>query len=152
MEGAHLVFASLDPLRGKGVEVGRIECPDCWNSWNISPDGSSLALVTDTGQINVFSIRSRRWHQITLEPRWKVLQYVAWGADGKSLYATCWSADSFDLIHVTLTGKVTPVFHNGHRLWMANLAPSPDGKYLAFEAGTSDSNVWLLENGGSDNK
>ncbi len=153
-EGQQVVFASLDPLRGKGLEVGRIECADhdCLNSWNISPDGSNLALVTDNGPIKILSVRSRRLHEITLPPRWKILQFVAWAADGKSLYATCWSPDSFDLIHVSLTGNVTPVFHNGHRLWLANLVPSPDGKYLAFEAGTSDSNVWLLENGSSDSK
>jgi DNA-binding winged helix-turn-helix (wHTH) protein/Tol biopolymer transport system component len=146
MDGANLVFASLDPLRGKGLEVGRIACPDCLNSWNISPDGSSLAVVKDTGRINVFSVSGRRWHQITLEPRWKILQFVAWAADGQSLFTTCWSPDSFDLIHVTLTGKVTPVLHDGHRQWLGNIVPSPDGKYLAFEAGTSDSNVWLIEN------
>jgi hypothetical protein len=53
--------------------------------------------------------------------------------------------DSFDLLHVTLDRKVNPLVRNRHRQWMANPLPSPDGKYLAFQAQTWDSNVWMLE-------
>jgi hypothetical protein len=53
--------------------------------------------------------------------------------------------DSFDLLHVTLAGKVKLLVRNRHRQWMVNPLPSPDGKYLAFQAQTWDSNVWMLE-------
>jgi len=35
---------------------------------------------------------------------------------------------------------------NGHRQWLENPLPSPDGKYLAFQGQTWDSNVWLIDN------
>jgi hypothetical protein len=50
------------------------------------------------------------------------------------------------LLHVTLAGKVQPLLRNGHRQWMISPLPSPDGKWLAFQAQTYDSNVWLLGN------
>ena len=54
--------------------------------------------------------------------------------------------DSFNLVCTTCAGKVKPLLRNGHRQWMINPLPSPDGKYLAFQAQTWDSNVWMLEN------
>jgi Tol biopolymer transport system component len=73
------------------------------------------------------------------------LQSITWAADGKGFLATSWTPDSFNLLHVTLAGKVNPLLRNGHRQWMVNPLPSPDGKYLAFRAQTFDRNVWLLE-------
>jgi serine/threonine protein kinase len=40
---------------------------------------------------------------------------------------------------------VKPLIRNGHRQAMGNPLPSPDGKYLAFQAQTWDSKVWMLE-------
>jgi hypothetical protein len=59
---------------------------------------------------------------------------------------TSWLPDSFNLLHVTLSGKVKPLLRNGRGQWMQNPLPSPDGRYLAFNAETWDSNVWMLEN------
>jgi Tol biopolymer transport system component len=53
--------------------------------------------------------------------------------------------ESFNLIHVALSGKVRLLLSNPQRQWMIRPRPSPDGKYLAFQAQTNDSNVWLLE-------
>jgi hypothetical protein len=36
--------------------------------------------------------------------------------------------------------------HKGRAEYLHNLMPSPDGKYLAFEGGTWDSNAWMIEN------
>jgi Tol biopolymer transport system component len=50
------------------------------------------------------------------------------------------------LVHVTLSGKVKRLLKSAHRQWMNRPRPSPDGKYLAFQALTVESNIWLLEN------
>ena len=73
-------------------------------------------------------------------------QSVAWAADGKGFFLTTWLPQSFNLVHVTLSGKVQLLLSNAHRQWMTRPRPSPDGKYLAFQAQTFDTNVWLLEN------
>jgi Tol biopolymer transport system component len=150
-EGTDLVFYQLDAVRGKGAELGRAKATD-WNGWGVSPDGSRLALGTDKGRIEVLSIGDRTWREIAVEPGWERLQTVAWTSDGRSFYATCWLPDSFALIHVTQAGKVTSLLHYGHRQFLGYPLPSPNGKYLAFQAETWDSNVWLMENAGLERK
>ena len=58
---------------------------------------------------------------------------------------TSWLPGSFNLLYVTLAGQIKLLLSNGHRQWMIRPLPSPDGKYLAFQAQTQDSNVWMLE-------
>ena len=43
------------------------------------------------------------------------------------------------------SGKVEPLIRTGYRQGIGKLLPSPDGKYLAYQGGTTDSNVWMLE-------
>jgi Tol biopolymer transport system component len=148
-EGSDLVFSSLDPVRGKGEPLGKIEASAATAGWNLSPNGSCLAVVGNEkyeGRIEVLTLRDRAWHEVPLEPGWGRLESIAWAADEATFFATSWLPDSFNLLHVTLNGKVKPLLRNAHRQWMINPLPSPDGKFLAYQAETSDSNVWLLEN------
>jgi DNA-binding winged helix-turn-helix (wHTH) protein/Tol biopolymer transport system component len=152
-DGKDLVFYSLDPVQGKGQQLGRIQTSASARSdvsWSVSPDGSRLAYVPGTeeykGRIEVLALRNHAWHEVSLEPGWGDLQSVAWAADGNGFFVTSWLPDSFDLLHVTLTGKVKPLLRNGHRQWIVGALPSPNGKYLALMAQTTDSNVWMLEN------
>jgi serine/threonine protein kinase/Tol biopolymer transport system component len=149
MQGKNLLFYAFDPVRGKGDPLGKIEVDTGeYFGWAISPDGSQLAVVdySHKDRIEILSLSSRAWHEITVEPGWGHNQSVAWAADGKGLFMTTWLPESFNLIHVTPSGKVQLLLKNAHRQWMINPRPSPDGKYLAFQAQTWDSNVWLLEN------
>ena len=148
-EGKDFVFYSLDPARGKGEQLGKIEAHSVgYTGWNVSPDVSRLALVDSLeyrGRMEVLTLSDRAWHEVSGEPGWGDFQSIAWAADGHGFFVTSWLPDSFNLLHVTLTGKVNPLLRNGHRQWMVDPIPSPDGKYLAFRAHTFDSNVWMLE-------
>ncbi len=152
LEGKNLVFYAFDPVRGKGDPLGKIEFQKThyYFGWEVSPDGSQLAFVDDRHkdriEILTLSGSNRVWHEIAVEPGWGDYQSVAWAADGKGFFLTTWLPASFNLVHVTLSGKVQPLLNNAHRQWMNRPRPSPDGKYLAFQALTWDSNVWLLEN------
>jgi dipeptidyl aminopeptidase/acylaminoacyl peptidase len=149
LQGKDFAFYALDPVRGKGEQLGKIEVAATKSSrWTISPDASHLALVDQQkyhGRIEVLSVQERAWHEVEVESGWGGFQSIGWAADGKSFFVTSWLPDSFDLLNVTLTGKVNPLLRYGHRQWMQAPMPSPDGKYLAFDAQTFDSNVWLLE-------
>ena len=152
LEGKKLVFYAFDPVRGKGDPLAKIEFQKThyYFGWEVSPDGSQLAFVDhshkDRIEILTLSNSNRVWHEIAVEPGWGDYQSVAWAADGKGFFLTTWLPASFNLVHVTLSGKVQPLLNNAHRQWMYRPRPSPDGKYLAFQAQTWDSNVWLLEN------
>jgi Tol biopolymer transport system component len=149
-EGKDLVFYLLDPVRGRGSQLGKIEISGArfvW--WNVSPDGSRLAVVDAVkyeGRVEVLTLSDHAWHEVAVEPGWEDLQSIAWAVDGKSFFATVWRPDSFNLVYITSSGKVKPLIRNGRRQWMINPLPAPNGKYLAFQAQTWDSNAWMLDN------
>ena len=149
LEGKDIVFDSLDPARGPGKRLGKIEVTSAWMGWGLSPDASRLALVDDDkyeGRIEVLTLMDGAWHEVSLKPGGEHLQSVTWAADGKGFFVTSCSANSYDLLHVTLSGEVQPLLRNGRSKWLYGPHPSPDGKYLAFEAQTFDSNVWMIDN------
>lgn len=148
-EGNTLAFYALDPARGKGDVLGKIGVQRNFAlGWAVSPDGAQLAVV-DHGhkcRIEILNLFSRTWHEIAVDPGWGDYQSVAWTADGKGFFLTTWLPESFELVHVTLSGKVQLLLNNVHRQYMSRPLPSPDGKHLAFQAQTVDSNAWILEN------
>jgi serine/threonine protein kinase/Tol biopolymer transport system component/DNA-binding winged helix-turn-helix (wHTH) protein len=150
-DGKDLVFYALDPTRGTGEQLGKIKAsPTQLAAWNVSPEGLRLALVGGMdmyqGQIEVLDLRDHTWHEVPVEQGWGILQSISWTTDGKGFFVTSYLPDSFGLLHVSLSGKVSPLFRNPGLQWMWGPVPSPDGKYLAFTANTSDVNVWMLEN------
>jgi eukaryotic-like serine/threonine-protein kinase len=150
-EGKDIVFYKLDPTRGIGDQLGKLEAPPRrLDNWDISPDGSRVALVGGAdmyqGRVEVLSFPDRAWHEVPVEPGWGIFQSIAWTADGEGFYVTSVLPGSFGLLHISLTGKVSPLFRNSGLQWMWGPVPSPDGKYLAFQAQTVDRNVWMLEN------
>ena len=71
LEGKDLVFYSLDPLRGKGSQLGKIEVFGAYMGWSLSPDGSRIALVDGdkyVGRIEVLTLADRTWHDVSLQP------------------------------------------------------------------------------------
>ncbi len=152
-EGKDLVFYSFysrDLVRGKGDRLGAIELEvsGFWG-WFLSFDGSRVAVVGakgHEGQIEVLTLLDHAWREVSVEPGWGQLWDIAWAADGKGFFVTSFLPDSYNLLYVMLGGKVRPLFHNSLREPMYNPIPSPDGKYMAWEGTTDDSNAWILEN------
>jgi serine/threonine protein kinase/Tol biopolymer transport system component/DNA-binding winged helix-turn-helix (wHTH) protein len=153
-EGQYWVFYSLDPVRGKGEQLGKIEVDGFYIDWNPSPDGSRLALVCPLykGRIEELDLSEHAWHEVPVEPGWKDLESIAWAADGKGFFVTARLPDSNDLLHVMLSGKVKPLLRSSrspldasYHGYMGSPLPSPNGKYLAFTVSSMDSNVWTLE-------
>ena len=96
-------------------------------------------------RLDVLTFRDRAWHQVAVDPAWGLLQSIAWAAGGNSFFVTSSLPDSKNLLHITLNGKAQSLLHYDRRQMMINPLPSPNGKYLAFQATTWDSNVWMLE-------
>jgi hypothetical protein len=73
---------------------------------------------------------------------------ITWAADGKGFFVTSEKPGSFSLLHVTLAGKEQALlrYEAVIKQVIYNPTPSSDGKYLAFEVGSYDSNVWMIGN------
>jgi hypothetical protein len=149
--GNDLDFYSLDPVRGKGKQLGKAEVrsQECCMDWDVSPDGSRLALIgreKHSGRIELLTFSDSTWQEISPQRPFGYPELIAWAADGKGFFVSSWDHDSIDLLHITLAGKVEPLIRNGYRQSVGNLLPSPDGKFVAYQAETTDSNVWIFEN------
>ena len=151
--GNDLDLFSLDPVKGKGKQLAKaadVNFQACCMHWDLSHDGSQLTLIgrlRHYGRIEVLTLSDSTWQEITPERPFGYPMVIAWAADGKGFFVTSWDGDSIDLLHVTLGGKVQLLIRNAYRQGQeeGNLLPSPDGKYLAYQAQTTDSNVWILE-------
>jgi serine/threonine protein kinase len=144
-----LTFHAVDPVRGQGDLLGKIEVDNHWRiGWSLSSDGSQIAVVNPhhfADRVEVFSLVDKKWREVRAEPGWGDFQDVTWAADGKGVFVSAVSSEWFSLLHITLAGKVRPCLRNPGSLWMTRPKSSPDGKYLAYQAQTQDANVWLLE-------
>jgi Tol biopolymer transport system component len=114
--------------------------------WDLSPDGSQLAFsVKDprSARITLLHLATRQTREITVKERFN-LSFLAWAADGKSLFVTSRSSRENWLYRVGPDGEARLLFQAHGRL--ERPTPSPDGRYLAFSETPSNSNVWMVEN------
>jgi serine/threonine protein kinase/Tol biopolymer transport system component len=143
-----LVLYELDPLKGKGKEVGRTEVwPKEYYGFAISSDGSKIAVVGVAGLagVRILDVHTGHMHDVAVPNDWG-LQSVGWSADDKAVFATVWTVKAFLLVRVDLNGGAQILKSAGIDQWMNNIVASPDGRHLAYGAQTWDGNVWLLEN------
>ena len=138
------VFTVFDPIKGRGREVGRVGTLPV--GWNISPDGSMLAVVTGKAhqnQIRIFSVPGGAAHDLTVQG-WSNLQILNWLADGKSMTVSSQTPHACKLLHVDLQGNAHPLWEQRASVCFA--VASRDGRYLALSGSSSNSNVWMIEN------
>ncbi len=140
-----LIFYELDPLRGNGKELAKSAIGSLKYGWDISPDGSLIAVVSSVGRyVHTIEVGTGKTRDVTVPSDW-LLQSVGWSADGTSLFVTVYTPKSFVLGQVDLAGNARVLLDKGPDQWLTQPVASPDGRYLTFSAQTWDSNVWLLE-------
>lgn len=146
-ETGKLVFSTVDPLRVKKSELVRLGTDPAGSPvWDLSPDGSSVAIVDlDEHQdnIRVVQLRDGSSRLIGLGGS-EHLSGISWSADGKGWFVTSSSVRGATIFRVSSNGGVSELWTTSSLLG-APLA-SPDGKNLAFTISTFNSNVWVVEN------
>jgi DNA-binding winged helix-turn-helix (wHTH) protein/Tol biopolymer transport system component len=150
-ENQQLVFYALDPMRGKGQELARQEialAPEIVESnWDISPDGSRIALAIPEGppaRIRTLSLVSGKLQDIRVSG-WSAFQSMEWAADGKGWFVASRSAAANTLLFVDPQGHAYPLRQSAGG-YATYAIPSPDGHRLAFLEYTTANNAWMIEN------
>ena len=126
--------------------------PNAQGRWNISPDGSRLAMLQPTlhnGTIQIRLLNGALEREIKVKG-WNDFEGVDWAADGKSLVLgvgtlnVTWLHNAGALLRTDMQGNV-------QLLWSRTGASdslaihSPDGKHLAMLDDVANRNVWLFE-------
>jgi dipeptidyl aminopeptidase/acylaminoacyl peptidase len=148
LDHGQLLFRALDPEQGPGKELYRtaMNTPE-FLSWKLSPDGSSIAIVSPDqlpGQIKVIDLTRNQEHNLQL-PKGSVVNDLAWTADGKAFFGLVDQSHKSFIARIDLDGKMQTLLDRGiHEL--TNPISSPDGRHLAFSQRTLENNVWLLDN------
>ena len=142
----HLIFANIDPLRGRGPELARFDLnPNIeFSTFDISPDGTQLAISGNPkGPIYILPLHGGKAQVI--HARFDDMQPFFWARDGKGLYIADRTKRGAVLSYVNLRG-------NAHILWeipgspWTYARPSPDGRHLAIATSSISNNVWMMEN------
>jgi len=150
-DNKQVVFYALDSTRGKGQELARQEIasgPEIAESnWDISPDGSRIALAIPDGppaRIRILSLASGTLEDIRVTG-WSAFQSVEWAADGKGWFVASRSAAANTLLFVDPQGRAYPLRQTAGS-YDTYAIPSPDGHRLAFLEYTTANNAWMIEN------
>jgi DNA-binding winged helix-turn-helix (wHTH) protein/Tol biopolymer transport system component len=166
-DSKQMVLHALDPVKGKGRELLRIDrslLPEhdpewdwdhsnwAWD-WDISPDGSSVALATRSTRGGIIQIRSLvggAARELNLT-EWANPMNIRWSADGKGWFLIALSRKSLtskeikrpSLLRVDPAGKVQVLKQESD--WVDPI-PSPDGHHLALAGQAVTRNVRMSEN------
>ena len=114
--------------------------------WNISPDGSHIAIASWTQlreQIRILDLQNGTERNLPLPKAWDV-SGLCWAADGKALFASVYSTELL-ISRIDLNGN-THVLFERVGAWIGGPISSPDGRHLAYFQGAVEDNYWLLEN------
>ena len=141
------VYYALDPLKGKGRELGRTSwSPTLLGDWDVSPNGDYVAFPIHDPAGN--TIRLVPLGEAKVNGRERTIRVktaahlsgVNWASDERGFYAEANTAADCDLLYVDLRGNAIVLRSSAQGVWGL---PSPDGKKVAFVDYDVDSNVWL---------
>ena len=147
LEGSTFRFFSFNPEVGTTQEFAAIRVKEEPWGWNLSPDGSHLALILSLHErkVTFMSVEDKSTHEVELDP-WPP-RSLDWAADSKSVFVASQSANGAPVIlGVEPSGNHRVLLQGDSATQYWWVVPSPDGRYGALEAVTGENNVWMIEN------
>ncbi len=148
-----LIFSAFEPSQEqRRREVTRVNLnqPGVYYGWDLSLDGSRLAFAQfddRKDRIQILPLAGGEVGEVTVRG-WHGLTNPCWAADGRGLFVSVSAGLGATLLYVDLEGRGQVIWRQRFSVfnYPARGIPSPDGRYLAVLAFSTDSNVWLLEN------
>jgi Tol biopolymer transport system component len=141
----NVIFTAFDPLQGRKAELARVPSDKDVRSWDLSPDGTRLALsIFDykTGDVRILPLDGGTPRKLSAMP-WTQLGAIAFAADGKSLFLVSSSSRGTSLVRMDSAGNTKLLFQQPG--WdIHSLAASPDGHFLALGPILSNFNAWTI--------
>jgi len=142
-----LRFMGFDPNSGQGRELMRIDAENTpfIVSWDLSPDGSRVALPMENGRLRILHLAARQVLEQDVRSKCR-LQFATWLPDGNSLFVTttCAGEKQFKLFLVELGGRAQLLYESANQ-WIGNPVAGPDGRHLAFALKPQKADVYLLD-------
>ena len=140
-----IVFTAFDAVQGRKSELLKASGNPDDTSWDLSPDGTRVALSSfnyKTGDVQIVPLAGGTPQKLNVTP-WAELVSVAWAMDGKNLFLASYSSRGTSIVRVPLVGEPKLLFKQPS--WdIFSLAPSPDGRYLAFGPVITTANAWTI--------
>jgi eukaryotic-like serine/threonine-protein kinase len=143
----HLIFTSVDPMKGRGPELARFDLDPGIEYWDydLSLDGTRLAVSGNPhGPIHVLSLRGNVEQVIPVKFTNSGGDFF-WTADGKGLYVADQTKRGTEISYLDLHGNQRVLWVNPSG-WNTSARPSPDGRHLAIQSPSAVSNIWMMEN------
>jgi DNA-binding winged helix-turn-helix (wHTH) protein/Tol biopolymer transport system component len=146
LEGSTAHFFTFDPEDGKTQEFATLKVKGEPN-WNLSRDGSQLALVLEPlgRRVTFMAVSDKATHEVELT-QWR-LTNVDWAPDSKSVLVLGGTPNGAQaILGVEPNGNYRVLLEgdSATQLWWA--VESPDGRYAALNMVTGANNVWMVEN------
>ena len=112
--------------------------------WNLSPDGSKLAIFLDQHRIRFFSVATKAVNDVTVKD-WSLLN-GDWGANGRTVFMQSHSPIGVPVIlEVDQTGKVKVVLQGKPNTDFGWMIQSPDSRHAVLgEYIPADNNAWMV--------
>lgn len=139
-----LVVTSFDAVHGRGRELARIPVqPDQPHGWALSPDGRLISVQQGGATFDLLDWKTGKRKTVRVDG-WTMLMSMDWAADGNGLFMST-VEPAANLLHVGLNGRAT-VLWEPKGTFVAFTMASPDGRHVAMQAETGNSNAWMIQN------
>lgn len=146
---AFIIFSDFDPMSGKGEDLRKIATPvdfgTIYYSWDLSPDGSEIALGQPEAmgtRIRILSLVGAPERQVRVTG-WRDFRCIRWTADGTGFFLVAETNDISTLLRVDPFGNARVLLKKNRPIHY-DFAPSPDGRLLAFSQVDLSANAFLF--------
>jgi serine/threonine protein kinase len=147
IEGSQYVFYALDPNSGATLEVARTEHRAPFTQFDLSPDGTRVAVVhNDDDRIVILDLATGDESFVVVHG-WSMFEFVSWKAQSDGFFVNSGFAMASGyplLLSVDMDGRARVLRRNTSE-WYVYPEASPDGRHLAFASMSFHGNAWLIE-------